>query len=195
MVGPAHSSSTEERIRDAARAEFARQGLGGARVARIAGEARANKERLYHYVGDKEALFAAVLEDALRRIVEAEPFGTDDLAAYVAAMLEFHGRDPTLVGLLLAEAREASGGPLLLEDERRAHYAQRAAAVREAQERGALRADVDPRIVVYALLALVVTAGALPQLTRLVLARDPPVGDEELRAGLRTLLDGLLVGR
>ncbi len=45
-----------------AREEFARHGLGGARVDRIAQVAGINKRMLYHYFGNKDALFSAVLE-------------------------------------------------------------------------------------------------------------------------------------
>ncbi|VEG51068.1 TetR family transcriptional regulator [Mycolicibacterium aurum] len=48
-------------IIDAARAEFARHGLAGARIDRIARSARASKERLYAHFGDKEALFRQVV--------------------------------------------------------------------------------------------------------------------------------------
>ncbi|WP_046320698.1 TetR family transcriptional regulator [Mycobacterium sp. UM_Kg1] len=45
----------------AARAEFARYGLAGARIDRVAKEARASKERLYAHFGDKENLFREVV--------------------------------------------------------------------------------------------------------------------------------------
>ncbi|MGJ6122121.1 TetR family transcriptional regulator [Mycolicibacterium sp. Y3] len=48
-------------IIDAARAEFARYGLAGARIDRIAKSANASKERLYAHFGDKEALFRQVV--------------------------------------------------------------------------------------------------------------------------------------
>jgi AcrR family transcriptional regulator len=56
-------STTELRdeILVAARAEFARYGLAGARVDRIARTAHASKERLYAHFGDKETLFREVL--------------------------------------------------------------------------------------------------------------------------------------
>ncbi|HEV3011213.1 MAG TPA: helix-turn-helix domain-containing protein, partial [Burkholderiales bacterium] len=45
---------TRARILEAATGEFARYGLGGARVDRIAARAKANKRMLYYYFGDKE---------------------------------------------------------------------------------------------------------------------------------------------
>jgi AcrR family transcriptional regulator len=63
---------SRERILAAATAEFARHGLGGARVDRIATRAATNKRMLYYYFGNKEALFLAVLEAAYARIRGAE---------------------------------------------------------------------------------------------------------------------------
>ena len=63
---------TRARILDAARAAFAAHGLGGARVDRIAANAGANKRMLYYYFGNKDDLFAAVLEGAYAHIREAE---------------------------------------------------------------------------------------------------------------------------
>jgi len=65
-------AKNQDRILKAAVAEFARFGLGGARVDRIAARAGANKRMLYYYYGNKDALFLAVLEDSYARIRSAE---------------------------------------------------------------------------------------------------------------------------
>ena len=59
---PRDAEQTRKRILDAATVEFARKGLGGARVDDIAARARTNKRMLYHYFGNKDDLFSAVLE-------------------------------------------------------------------------------------------------------------------------------------
>lgn len=64
--------ATRQRILDAATKEFARLGLGGARVDAIAARAKANKRMIYHYFGNKSRLFLAVLESAYRDIRSAE---------------------------------------------------------------------------------------------------------------------------
>ena len=66
--------ATRLRILDAAKSEFARKGLGGARVDDIAAKAKINKRMLYHYFGNKEELFRRTLEDAYGsfRAAEAE---------------------------------------------------------------------------------------------------------------------------
>ena len=52
---------TKAEILRAARDEFCEQGFNGARVDAIAARAKANKRLLYHYYGNKEALYLAVL--------------------------------------------------------------------------------------------------------------------------------------
>ena len=63
-----HPERTRERILEAATAEFSSRGLGGARVDSIARAAGVNKRMLYHYFGNKEDLFLAVLERAYEKI-------------------------------------------------------------------------------------------------------------------------------
>jgi TetR/AcrR family transcriptional regulator len=55
-------SATRKKLLTAARREFARSGLAGARVDEIAARAGVNKQLVYHYFGDKDALYLAVLE-------------------------------------------------------------------------------------------------------------------------------------
>jgi len=63
---------TRQKILDAATEEFARYGLGGARVDRIAARAGANKRMLYYYFRDKDNLFLAALEGRYAHIRAAE---------------------------------------------------------------------------------------------------------------------------
>ena len=59
---------TRQAILDAATAEFSSRGLGGARIDAIAKRAGTNKRMIYHYFGNKEAMFLAVLENAYEQI-------------------------------------------------------------------------------------------------------------------------------
>lgn len=81
-------SATELRgqILDAARAEFARHGLAGSRIDRIAREAHASKERLYAHFGDKETLFREVVDTdvtAFYRSVTLRPDAVPEFAGDV----------------------------------------------------------------------------------------------------------------
>jgi AcrR family transcriptional regulator len=71
-AAPRDADASRARILEAATAEFAELGLGGARVDRIADAASVNKRMLYYYFGNKEALFLAVLEHAYAGIRNAE---------------------------------------------------------------------------------------------------------------------------
>ena len=67
-----NADATRTRILAAAKKEFARLGLGGARVDEIADRARTNKRMIYHYFGGKEELFRTVVELAYLDIRSAE---------------------------------------------------------------------------------------------------------------------------
>lgn len=84
----------------AARTEFARYGLAGARVDRIAAEARASKERLYAYFGDKRSLFAAVLALNLQETTDGIPRDALDLPGFVGAMFDHATDNPEHLRML-----------------------------------------------------------------------------------------------
>lgn len=69
---PRDPERTRAAILDAATQEFSAHGLEGARVDAIAERAGVNKRMLYHYFGDKDALFLAVLEAAYADIRRRE---------------------------------------------------------------------------------------------------------------------------
>src|ERR1700753_4040065 len=55
-------AATRQKLLAAARREVAASGLAGARGDEIAARAGVNKQLVYHYFGDKDALYLAVLE-------------------------------------------------------------------------------------------------------------------------------------
>ena len=69
---PRDAGRTKAAILGAARDEFCTNGFNGARVDAIAARAKANKRLLYHYFGNKEALYSAVLLDAYQEIRRGE---------------------------------------------------------------------------------------------------------------------------
>jgi len=72
QVRPRDAERTKAAILKAARDEFCEEGFNGARVDSIAARAKANKRLLYHYFGNKEALYEAVLLDAYQEIRRGE---------------------------------------------------------------------------------------------------------------------------
>ena len=69
---PRDADRSQKDILDAALAEFAEHGLGGARMDRIAERAGVNKRLIYYYFEHKESLFLAVLELAYEGIRSKE---------------------------------------------------------------------------------------------------------------------------
>ncbi|MBR0789740.1 TetR family transcriptional regulator [Bradyrhizobium manausense] len=64
--------ATRNKLLTAARLEFAKHGFAGGRVDEIAERAGVNKQLVYHYFGDKDALYLAVLEWVYADIREQE---------------------------------------------------------------------------------------------------------------------------
>jgi AcrR family transcriptional regulator len=101
---------TRARILEAATDEFSLRGLAGARVDAIARRAGANKRMLYHYFGNKERLFLAVMEHTYAHIrTREEALHLDDLppAQAMRRLVRFTFRyfvgNPHFIALLNSE--------------------------------------------------------------------------------------------
>jgi len=167
---------TRERILAAALREFATQGFAGARVDVIARRAAINKRMLYHYFGNKEQLFRAVLR---HKIAERRAWAAN-LASDPAERLPFWFKtacaDPDWIRLLEWEALQGDGKRVIDETERRAQSAEWLKRLRQRQVRGELSADFDARHLALAMQSLTMYPMAFPQLTRLLMgqsATDP----------------------
>lgn len=96
---PPDSTDTKRRIRLASRDEFAKFGLAGARIDRIAESAGVNKRSIYVHFGPKEELFDFVIAQALTELAEQVPFTVDDLPAYAGALFDYLIATPTTLRL------------------------------------------------------------------------------------------------
>jgi TetR/AcrR family transcriptional regulator len=204
------SAATRERILSAAEEEFAAHGLRGARVQEIVARAGVNERMLYHYFGDKDGLYQAVL----RRFIT-------DISADVERALEAPAADPTeLLANLLRRYFDAlamhpkmvrvylhevlAGWPTDAKvQEMRKDIEERLTPrfyrfFADAERAGVFRSGQDPRV------AMILAAGfgllfplALPRLERLFAA---DLGDPAQLAVIRdgmveTLLQGVLARR
>jgi AcrR family transcriptional regulator len=104
------TADKQQRILQAARAEFAEKGFDGARVDSIAERAQANKQLIYYYFTNKDVLFTRVLEDAYRDIREHEAaLSLDEFPANEAILklVEFtwyyYLKNPEFIRLLNSE--------------------------------------------------------------------------------------------
>ncbi|OYD68202.1 TetR/AcrR family transcriptional regulator [Rhodococcus sp. OK302] len=86
--------ATRDRILAAAKEEFARYGLAGARINRIATDARASKDRLYAYFASKEELFAAVTAQWTLETTSETALRGDDLPGYMGRLFDNYVAHP-----------------------------------------------------------------------------------------------------
>lgn len=169
------TAATRARLIAAARVEFARHGIDGARVDRIAREARVSKERIYGHFGNKEKLFEAVVAEALEEHTTALGFPSGDIGEYVGRLYDMHRDNPQLLRLLLWEALHYGDAPLPDESERAEHYARKSEAL------AGLLGMAPGR---PAALALLITIGlaawplAVPQLARTVVPGAGPAATD-----------------
>ncbi|MBV7397187.1 TetR/AcrR family transcriptional regulator [Mameliella sediminis] len=104
------AEATRARILAAAKKEFAKNGLGGARIDEIADRAKANKRMIYHYFGNKEDLFRIVLEEAYLDIRAAEQKldlehlpAKQALETFVRFTWEYYLKNPEFITLVNSE--------------------------------------------------------------------------------------------
>jgi TetR/AcrR family transcriptional regulator len=162
---------TRERILSAALKEFAAKGFAGARVDVIARRAAINKRMLYHYFGNKEKLFRAILH---HKIAERRAWG-ENLSSDPTERLPFWFKtacaDADWIRLLEWEALQSDGKKVIDEDERRALAADWLKRLRGRQARGELSSESDARHLALAMQSLTMFPMAFPQLTRFIMGR------------------------
>jgi AcrR family transcriptional regulator len=169
------TETTRRRLKDAATAEFAERGPDGSTMARIAERAGINKERLYKYFGDKQALFETVLSDELEKLASVlSPPDLADIGEFAGRLFDYHAAHPELARLLQWEG--LTDGPPADEVNRTAHYRQKVEAVAAAQRDGTLDDELDPAHLLFMLIALAAWWLSVPQLAHMLTgaeAKDP----------------------
>ncbi|MEV5651163.1 TetR family transcriptional regulator [Nocardia sp. NPDC052254] len=168
--------ATRERILAAAKVEFARHGIAGARINRIADAAHASKERLYAYFGGKESLYAAVTEQWAGATAAETALDADDLPAYVGRLFDHYLEHPDNARLQAWAEIEGVHIPGADEAIRRA-VAPKIAEIRRGQRGGWITAEFQPSI----LLTL------LTDLARTSAVHAPAAGDAEVRRAATVL--------
>jgi AcrR family transcriptional regulator len=103
-----------ERVRanilSVARAEFAANGLSGARIDEIVAKTYTSKRMIYYYFGDKQGLYRQVLEDSYREVRAGEEAleldhlaPVDALRRLVEFTFDHHNRNPEFIRLVMIE--------------------------------------------------------------------------------------------
>ena len=185
-VATRNPKRSRERILAAALKEFAAKGFAGARVDFIARRAVINKRMLYHYFGNKVALFTAVLR---HKMAERRAWAAN-LSSDPTARLPFWFQtacgDADWVRLLEWEALQNGRTKVIDEEERRAASANWLERLRQRQMRGQLSASFDVRHLALAMQSLTIFPVAFPQLTRLTIGKS--VSDSKFQTEYRQFL-------
>ena len=195
------ADARRQSILDAARAVFARHGFHGAGTSEIARRAGCSEPMLYKHFASKQALFAAVLDDAtsqLKRRIHSMFEECDNELAGLAATVGRLAHDDLMIEVsrLRMLAITLTDDPEIRSALERSVSEMRnrvVAAVASMQERGLARDDVDADQIGWLWLGFVLVGGfrlavegpdvasELPKIpqTLLALLRDPTHGDAD----------------
>ncbi len=199
---PHRSPGPDERRRDADRSrakllaaaldEFSAKGFAGARVSDIAERAGLNKQLITYYFGGKQGLYRALEEQWLATEAAVAPpdVPLDELiASHLHAVLA----DPRHSRLLLWEgltgADDSAGAASSPESD------PAVVDMRRRQEQGELADDLDPAMVLIALMGAALAPVTIPQVVRRSVGLDlsDPVFDRRYAETLRQIV-GRLAG-
>ena len=162
MSAKASSASTKGNILRAATRVFARYGYDGGSIEKISTSAKSVDRMIYYYFGSKEGLFIEVLENAYRRMNDAElklklntSQPVEGLNAVIAFVLSYYRKNPEFITLLNLENLQR-GKHIAKSDRAREYSSPAIAIVNELLQNGIaqklFRKDVSARNV-YLLIA------------------------------------------
>jgi AcrR family transcriptional regulator len=131
---PRDAEATKHRLLSVATAEFAEYGIAGARVDRISEVAKVNKSMIYAYFGGKDALFDAVLNAHVTRLLDTVQFTPEDLPGYAGLLFDYLLVNPHQLRLATwyRLERPVTGVPTVV----RSSMQDKASALAEAQRAG-----------------------------------------------------------
>ncbi|MGW6936102.1 TetR family transcriptional regulator [Lentzea sp. NPDC054927] len=156
---------TRARIIEAAAAEFGAKGYAATRTTDIAARAGVNKQLISYYFGGKEGLYKELAtswhSSAAEMASQNQPLD-QVLASFVATTMTDHGR-------LWAWSNLAGDSPPTDEAFLRAQVDQ----MRERQAAGELPADLDPGLLLLALMAAAAAPLTLRQTASQITGEDP----------------------
>jgi TetR/AcrR family transcriptional regulator len=97
----------------AAERHFAERGFEATRLDDIAAEVGIRRAAIFYHFRDKQALYAAVLDEVFHDLTEALPTGggaTERIEASLTGWIDFMARRPNVARLILREAANAQPG-------------------------------------------------------------------------------------
>lgn len=151
--------ATRKALLKAAEAVFLEKGFGNTAVSEIAKKAGVTKSLVHHYFGSKAGLWQEVKRnhflyyaDRQREMLQQEKPGLALLLESMAFYFEFLKENPDFVRILLWMHLERDQDVCMETD--RELIRDGAAKIRESQELGFIRDDIDPKFIVFVFLGL-----------------------------------------
>lgn len=163
MSESAPLSEGAQRILDAATPLFAAKGYSGVSISDIATAVGGSKANIFHHFPNKKALYLEAIRSACGNLrYEYERMGAEAqhsgnrLGAMAGQRLQQMFDDPCAVGLLLREVFVGEKGidRSLVAEILHQNFEQLVQQVREEQDRGHLRADIEPAFLAIVIIAL-----------------------------------------
>ena len=163
MPAKATSVSTRDNILRAATRVFASRGYEGGSVEKISKSAKSVDRMIYYYFGNKEGLFIEVLENAYRRMNEAErklkldtSRPVEGLKSVINFVLSYYRKHPSFITLLNSENLQR--GKHIVKSQRAREYSSPAIAIvsellQNGIAQGIFRSDVCARNVYLLIVA------------------------------------------
>lgn len=178
------ADATRARVLEAAEGLFARKGFDGTRLREVAEDARVTVPLVCHHFGDKDSLYAAVIERGLEHFTS---FGWDvlrrshtvaeQLAGFITGLIDLAAHSPNMTAILHREMADggARARPLA---ERMLQPLKNAATetLRAAQARGEVREGIDVEMVVLHVVGAVLYPCLAGPLVQIVWGDDPQLG-------------------
>ena len=190
--------ASRDAILQAALAEFAQEGLAGARMDAIAASAAVNKALLYYYFHDKESLYGAVLDRFFIRLSErvmneldsSAPLG-ERLLRYACAHFDCVAESPHYARLFQGELMSAGRGGSHLTRIAERYIRPIAMRVSELLQQGTASGEfrqVDPLQFAPSIAAINVHYFVIAPVARALFNRDP-YAPEAIRQRRAAVLD------
>ena len=181
--------STEERILEAAKTVFIAKGMEGARMQEIADEAGINKSLLHYYFRNKETLFKAVFQNAVKdlmpailTVITSEKPLLQKIEEFMALHIGFIHSNPLVPLFLISETmrnpnRVLDGFRTTVDPAMTSRFKEE---IRRNVEAGTIR-PIDP----YQLIINMLSLSVFPSIARPILSGFFNLSDEEYDELLR----------
>jgi len=182
---------TRAEIVAAAERHFAEQGFEAARLDDIADEVGIRRAAIFYHFGDKQELYAAVLEDVFRGMgkgLPTEGSAVERIEAGLTSWIDFVAERPNVARLILREAANAQPGKATA-------FTQAGRGTgdwfREVIAEGIASGELEPRIEPYRFMSLIFAIAVFHFAAMPWLALDVPVdpwGRDELEKHRQEIL-------